>query len=245
MNKFIETIKWYEIKMKTPATEISAEESLVSGVAREPDDSHWAAATPAPKDYFPFPDQDIQLVGRILRKKIRTHSERVCLYSLRLAQQLNESCPDRFRLVAGALFHDIGKLKIPLQILSKQGALTASERQIMNTHPISGKAMLADIPVLQRAGEIVAAHHERFDGGGYPCGLKGTEIPFEAKVVAVADSFDAMTSRRNYGCSRSMAMAHDEIIRHAGSQFDPQVVAAFAEIPFSNWLYLRGAQEIL
>ena len=229
--------------METWATGVSAEEALVSGAAREFDDSNWSAATTARNGLFSFPGQVIHLVDRILRKKIHTHSERVCLYSLLLAQQLKESYPDRFDLVAGALFHDIGKLKVPLQILSKQGALTASEWLIMKTHTISGKAMLADIPMLQRAGEIVAAHHERFDGGGYPAGLKGEEIPFGARVVAVADSFDAMTSKRNYGSSRSMARAHDEIIHHAGSQFDPQVVAAFAKVPLSRWHYLCDAKE--
>ncbi|HEY2353857.1 MAG TPA: HD domain-containing phosphohydrolase [Gaiellaceae bacterium] len=158
------------------------------------------------------------------------HSHRVRAYAMCLIQEIDPGAPDRDPGIEhGFLLHDVGKIGIPDAILRKRGMLTHAERQRMQTHTVIGERMLAGIPFLEE-GEglhVVRSHHERWDGGGYPDGLAAHEIPLTARVFAVADSLDAMTSHRPYRRALPWEAAHDEILAQSGHQFDPEVVEAF------------------
>jgi HD-GYP domain-containing protein (c-di-GMP phosphodiesterase class II) len=134
-------------------------------------------------------------------------------------------------LAKGAYLHDIGKLGIPDSILLKPGPLTADERTLMQGHVQIGFDLVKNIDFLAEAAEIILAHHERYDGGGYPGGLKGNAIPLGARIFAVADTLDAITSDRPYRRASSFEEARERIRREAGLQFDPEVVRVFLEIP--------------
>jgi HD-GYP domain-containing protein (c-di-GMP phosphodiesterase class II) len=130
----------------------------------------------------------------------------------------------------GFLLHDVGKIGIPDRILLKEGPLTAPERRLLETHPLVGERLLTDVAVVQGEGlRIVRSHHERWDGSGYPDGLDGADIPLAARVFAVADTLDAMTSRRPYRAAGTWQPAVAEIVAGARRQFDPAVVEAFLE----------------
>ncbi len=159
------------------------------------------------------------------------HSERVTRYSLQIARAMNYSSEELTQLARGAYLHDIGKIGIPDSILRKEGPLSPEEVEIMQTHVQIGYELVKQIAFLAPAAEIILAHHERHDGSGYPRGLRGDEIPLGARVFAVADSLDAMTSDRPYRRARAFDAARDEIEREAGRQFDPAVVKAFLSIP--------------
>jgi ribonuclease P protein subunit RPR2 len=159
----------------------------------------------------------------------RAHSQRVQAYAVALATCVDEDLVDDPALEYGFLLHDVGKIGIPDAILQKPGPLTTTERQLMQTHTILGEQVLSSVAFLQGDGvSVVRSHHERWDGGGYPDGLEGTEIPAGARVFAVADTLDAMTSDRPYRGALSWADAGREIRGEAGAQFDPAVVRAFA-----------------
>jgi HD-GYP domain-containing protein (c-di-GMP phosphodiesterase class II) len=144
------------------------------------------------------------------------------------------------RIIArGAFLHDIGKMAIPDAILRKPGALTPDEITIMREHSYRGYQILKKIPFLTEASEIVYAHQERFDGTGYPRGLKGDEIPLGARIFSIADTMDAMTSDRPYRQAQSMSAAREEIKRWSGRQFDPKVVETFLSMPEDIWMNLR------
>ena len=129
----------------------------------------------------------------------------------------------------GFLLHDIGKIGIPEGILEKRGALEADERRVMQRHPLIGTELLAGVPMLEGEGlQVVRSHHERWDGQGYPDGLRGEAIPPVARIFAVADTLDAMTTDRPYRRRCGWEQAVDEILRESGRQFDPMVVRAFA-----------------
>jgi putative nucleotidyltransferase with HDIG domain len=163
------------------------------------------------------------------------HSQRVCRYSLEIARAMDWSDKPLGSLARGAYLHDIGKLGIPDGILLKPGPLTADERRLMRRHAQIGFDLVKDIPFLADVAEIVLTHHERFDGGGYPRGLKGEEILLGARIFAVADTLDAITSDRPYRRASSFESARETIRRLSGSQFDPQVVDAFLRIPEETW----------
>jgi HD-GYP domain-containing protein (c-di-GMP phosphodiesterase class II) len=133
-------------------------------------------------------------------------------------------------LELGAILHDIGKIAVPEAILAKPARLTPGETVEMREHPLTGAHMLKDMSYLAGAIPAVRHHHEHFDGNGYPDGLAGEAIPLEARIVAVADALDAMTSERAYREAQPFEAAAQEIIRQSGWQFDPQVVAAFRRI---------------
>jgi len=155
------------------------------------------------------------------------HSKRVACHTLVLARRFT-SDPQRLRQVYwGALLHDIGKIGIPDAILLKRGALDEDEWRVMRAHPEIGHRILASVPFMAEAAEIVLAHEERFDGSGYPRGLAGEAISLWARLFAVIDTLDAMTSDRPYRRSRPFEAANDEIVRAAGRQFDPLAVEAF------------------
>ena len=162
------------------------------------------------------------------------HARRVVRYMELIAAELAVPAADHPTLRRGALLHDIGKIGVPDHILRKPGPLTDLEWETMRTHPDLGARIIANVPFLTEVAEIIRAHHERWDGGGYPAGLAGEGIPLGARIFAVADSFDAMTSDRPYRRGRPLDEALAEIERCAGTQFDPAVVAAFLRVPLAR-----------
>jgi HD-GYP domain-containing protein (c-di-GMP phosphodiesterase class II) len=169
------------------------------------------------------------------------HAQRVTRLAVRLGQELGLSPAALLELERGAMLHDIGKIGVPDAILRKPGPLTDEEWALMRRHAAFGAAMLDGIPFLSDAVPLVRHHHERWDGRGYPDGLAGEAIPLGARIFAVADAFDAMTSDRPYRRPMSLAQARAELARCAGSQFDPAVVAAHARIADAELLALMAA----
>ncbi len=157
------------------------------------------------------------------------HLERCRVYGVELmkALGLHDAYPDA---QYGFLLHDSGKVGVPERILGKPGPLTAAEWRVMRTHPLIGYQIVAGIPFLKNAAEIVRSHHEMFDGSGYPAGLRRQEIPVAARVFSVIDAFDAMTTDRPYRAALTVDYAVNELTRMAGTQFDPDVVAAFVPL---------------
>ncbi len=168
------------------------------------------------------------------------HSERVVAYSLRLGRELGLGEERMTSLEFGALLHDIGKIGVPDAVLRKPAALDAEEWREMREHPRHGQQILGGIEFLEGAARVVGQHHERWDGSGYPLGLSGEEIDLNARIFAVADAFDAVTSDRVYRKARNYEAAAAELDEWAGRQFDPAVVAAFHRVPRSDWERLRG-----
>ena len=168
------------------------------------------------------------------------HSKRVTAYTIALARAMGIK-PSEIKVIArGAFLHDIGKMAIPDDILRKPGALTVDEQDVMREHCSRGYHILRKIPFLSEAAEIVFAHQEKFDGSGYPNGLRAAEIPVGARIFAVADALDAITSDRPYRRARSFDIARQEILRCSGTQFDPAVVEVFLKIPSELWHELRS-----
>lgn len=155
------------------------------------------------------------------------HSERVAELSLLLAKGLGLSEVEQERIHIGAHLHDIGKIGIPDEILNKPGKLTDSEFSIIRQHPGIGSNIVGKVQVFQSVTDIVRHHHERFDGKGYPDRLKGEEISLGARIVAMADAFDAMITIRPYRLALSFNEVLEEIKVCRGSQFDPKIVDAF------------------
>jgi putative nucleotidyltransferase with HDIG domain len=167
------------------------------------------------------------------------HSKRVTAYTIAMARAMGLS-PENIRVIArGAFLHDIGKMAIPDAILRKPGALNDEEKTIMREHCVRGYQMLRKIPFLADAAEIVYSHQEHFDGSGYPRGLKREEIVLGARLFAVADTLDAITSDRPYRPAQPFQAAREEIARFAGTQFDPTVVEVFISMPGTIWEDLR------
>jgi response regulator RpfG family c-di-GMP phosphodiesterase len=163
------------------------------------------------------------------------HSRRVFLYSMELAKSVG-GLDDQLRTIGmGAWLHDIGKLAIPDRILLKPGPLLDHEWEVMRRHARIGYELVKSISFLAGAAEIVLKHHERFDGSGYPQGLRAEEIPFGARIFAVADTLDAMTSDRPYRAALPLQAARDVIERGSGVLFDPLVAAAFMRVPDETW----------
>jgi len=171
------------------------------------------------------------------------HSRRVCEYALEIARRMGCSEVQLKSLSQGALLHDIGKLAIPDSILSKPGKLTPEEWNTMRGHVQIGYDLVSRIPFLRDAADLVLSHHERYDGTGYPRGLQGEQIPLSARIFAVADAFDAMTSPRPYQATRRVSQAIEEIAVKTGRQFDPQVVQTFLGIPTEVLKEIHGEQR--
>jgi putative nucleotidyltransferase with HDIG domain len=168
------------------------------------------------------------------------HSKRVTAYTIALARAMDIS-PAEIKVIArGAFLHDIGKMAIPDEILRKPGKLSPEEQEIMREHCARGYQMLRKIPFLAEAAEIVFTHQEHYDGSGYPSALKAGTIPIGARIFAVADTLDAITSDRPYRQARTFDAAREEIIRCSGTQFDPAVVEVYLKIPNELWLELRS-----
>jgi response regulator RpfG family c-di-GMP phosphodiesterase len=171
------------------------------------------------------------------------HSQRVRIFTLELAKAYGISNQEHLLdIERGALIHDIGKIGVPDSILRKPSKLTPEEWEIMKKHPIFGYNIIKGIKNLENPGKIVLYHHERFDGKGYPSGKKGGDIPLEARIFAVADALDAMTSDRPYRKAFSYEYAYDEILKCSGTQFDPYIVEIFKSFPIEKWK--RISEEI-
>ena len=187
-------------------------------------------------------DETLQALGAALALKHNEtieHSERVAHYCLEIAKASNCTPEQLTQILRGAYLHDIGKIGIKDAILNKPGKLTAEEVAVMQTHSRVGYDLVCHIPFLAPAAEIVLAHQESYDGSGYPQGLKGEAIPLGARIFAVADTLDAMTSDRPYRRALPWSAAFDEIRRESGRQFDPQVVKAFFTVSERVWQDIR------
>jgi putative nucleotidyltransferase with HDIG domain len=163
------------------------------------------------------------------------HSERVVTYSLRLGREYGLTSEEMKALEFGSLLHDIGKIGVPDSILRKPAKLTEEEWVRMREHPIHGQQILRGIEFLQGASRVVAQHHEKWDGTGYPLGLRKEEIDICARIFSVADAFDAITSDRVYRRGKPYEAAAQELDDWAGRQFDPKVVEAFHRVPKEDW----------
>jgi len=168
---------------------------------------------------------------------------RLARASLALAEGLGLSVAQRESLELGALLHDIGEIRTPETVLRKPGPLTAEERLVMQVHPAAGVEILEVVPLLTPALDVVGGHHERFDGSGYPHGVKGEDIPVAARIFAVVDALDAMTHDRPFRAARPLSEALAVVKAEAGRQFDPRVVEAALAIPESRWAELLELAE--
>ena len=171
------------------------------------------------------------------------HSQRVCGYSLEIARAMGWQEKRLGTLARGAYLHDIGKLGVPDGILLKPGPLTPEERKLMQRHSQIGYDLVKDIPFLADATDVVLMHHERFDGTGYPQALKGEQIPMSARIFAIADTLDAITSERPYQLASSFESAREVIRRLSGTAFDPQVVNVFLSIREDVWPTIASNQR--
>src|SRR5689334_19620731 len=158
------------------------------------------------------------------------HAIRVQRYATELVGGVDPHLLDDPSIEYGFLLHDVGKLGIPDAVLKKEAPLSPRERAVMQQHTLLGESMLSNVTLLEGAGlEVVRSHHERWDGTGYPDGLTGEDIPIAARIFALVDAMDAMTTNRPYRRAQTWEHATDEILAQAAKQFDPRVVAAFAQ----------------
>jgi putative nucleotidyltransferase with HDIG domain len=187
-------------------------------------------------------DITLQALGEALDyKNAETfhHTRRVTAFTIAIAKQMGLPKDEISVIARGAFLHDIGKMAIPDGILNKPGKLTETETEIMKEHAYKGYRILSKIPFLSEASEIVYSHQERYDGTGYPRGLKGEQIPLGARIFSIADTLDAMTSDRPYRKAQSFDAARKEIQLWAGKQFDPRIVDIFLKMPDTIWEDLR------
>jgi ribonuclease P protein subunit RPR2 len=168
----------------------------------------------------------------------RGHLDRTHRYGLALAERIDPELAARPEVGYGFFLHDIGKVGVPEHVLRKPGPLTDAEWDVMREHPAIGAQIVEPIGFLSGAVDIVRSHHERWDGRGYPRGLRGEEIPLAARIFSIADSFDAMTSDRPYRAAMPLDQALAEIEDGAGSQFDPEVAQAFLDLADEGGLVL-------
>lgn len=173
----------------------------------------------------------------------RGHSDRVSEYSVLIGEKLGLPAEQIKTLRIGGLFHDIGKIGIPDSILLKPAKLTDEEYSQIKNHPSIGAHILGSAAIFQDIIPIVKHHHERYDGNGYPSKLKGEEIPYLARIAAVADTFDAMTSRRSYRGPIDIEHVKEEIKRCEGTQFDPQIAEVFLDILNNDYDKIKDIQE--
>jgi putative nucleotidyltransferase with HDIG domain len=169
------------------------------------------------------------------------HSRRVTAFTIALGRCMGIGAEEIKTIKHGAFLHDIGKMAIPDRILLKPGRLDAEETEIMRRHCVAGYQIVHKIPFLRDAAEIVHSHQEHYDGGGYPRKLRGENIPLGARIFAVADTLDAITSDRPYRKGSPFSVARNEISRCAGTQFDPRIVDAFLSVPIKVWEELRDS----
>jgi HD-GYP domain-containing protein (c-di-GMP phosphodiesterase class II) len=175
------------------------------------------------------------------------HSSEVVGWSCALGERLRLSLPDLLELELGALLHDIGKVRVPDDVLGKPGPLSPTERELVNRHPVWGAELIERVPGLEPVATIVRFHHERWDGSGYPDGLRRDRIPVASRIVAVCDAYQAMTSARPYRPALPPAAAAHELRAGAGTQFDPALVDCFVQVlKERRWpLSPPGEREVL
>lgn len=169
----------------------------------------------------------------------RNHSRRARAYTLLIARHAGVEGDELRDIGWGALLHDIGKIGVPDRILRKPGPLTPDEWEIMRQHPVVGHELIQEIDFLDGAADIVLAHHERFDGSGYPFGLEGEDIPLGARIFAIADAVETITSRRAYKEPERFTTAREEVLRCSGTHFDPALVDVFRSIPLDEFRAIR------
>jgi len=189
----------------------------------------------------------LQSLGSAIAKRdsdTDTHNYRVTLYTASLAEAMNLNRDSIQSLIVGAFLHDVGKIGIPDRILLKPGKLTAAEFEIMKTHVMLGSEIIQNSTWLKRARDVVLFHHEKFDGSGYPHGIRGMDIPVGARLFAVVDVFDALTSRRPYKEPVLPEDARKILCDGAGEHFDPKVVSAFESITSALYAELGQADKI-
>lgn len=176
-----------------------------------------------------------------------THSERVKYWTVLMAKKMELPQSEIRQLSQAASWHDVGKIEIPLEIIDKPGKLTAEEYELMKTHPEKGYQLVKDMHFFKKFLPVIRHHHERVDGNGYPLGLKGEEIPLHARIMAITDAFDAMTSDRSYREGMTMEEAVDELRNYAGTQFDQRLIEIFIEALKDEYgeNYERFNKEIL
>jgi hypothetical protein len=185
----------------------------------------------------------VELIGALNAhdRLTRGHCERVRAYTALIAEELKLPEDEVDRLRWAGLLHDLGKLEVPAEILNKKGALTEEEWEIVKTHPAAGARIAAPLAGwLGDAFRAIGEHHERWDGRGYPGGLAGEDIALGARIVAVADAFDVMTAARSYKSPKAPSWARAELVRCAGSQFDPVVVRAFLNVSLGKLRWTIG-----
>ena len=184
-------------------------------------------------------DETIKALGVALDlrdSETELHCLRVSSFVLKLARKMGLTEGSRLKDIEwGAFLHDIGKIGVPDSILMKPAKLTEEERKIIQTHPVLGYQMLRKIPFLKGAAEVVYSHHESYDGSGYPQGLQGEDIPISARLFAVADTIDAMTSDRPYRKALPIEEVSRELKKLTGKQFDPTIVDVYFSIPSTEW----------
>ena len=190
--------------------------------------------------------QSIEVLRRTVEAKdpyTRGHSDRVSAYSVLIGEKLGLSEDDIKTLRIGGLFHDIGKIGIPDSILLKESKLTDNEYSEIKNHPTIGAHILQNATIFHDILPIVKHHHERYDGNGYPSRLKGEDIPYFARIAAVADTFDAMTSKRSYRDALPLDVVRAEIVNCSGTQFDPEIAKAFIDILDNEYDKIKEIQE--
>src|SRR3990172_9831998 len=171
--------------------------------------------------------QSLRVLANAIERATADHVERVNAYAQAVAHELGWDEARRDGLELGAILHDIGKAKVPEAVPLKPGALDAAEWTVMRTHPEDGKRMIAEIPYLAPAIPIVLYHHERWDGKGYPEGLSGEDIPEEARLLSIVDTFDAMTTDRPYRPAIPASSSFETLLEESGTHFDPTLIPAF------------------
>lgn len=171
------------------------------------------------------------------------HSMRVAYFSLVTGKEMGLTEDELKELELAAIFHDIGKIGTPDQVLNKPSRLTEEEFMVMKQHPELSYTILSEYPIFEKIAHYARHHHERYDGRGYPSGLKGEDIPLFSRIILIADTFDAMTSTRVYRKGLDHEVAFEELRQFTGSQFDPKCVAAFIEGMAKE--DLKGEEEFL
>ncbi len=237
-----------EITLRVEATGLSEVQELARAFNQlneslDTSFSHWILASQENHQIFLSLIQAISEAVDARDFYMRGHSGRVTCYATLIAKEMNLPAPEVERIRISALLHDIGKIGIDDRILAKPGLLTEEEFEIMKAHPVRGAAMLRPIPELADVIPGVELHHESLDGRGYPYGLQGDEIPLMPRIIAVADTFDAMTTHRPYQDAMDAEYVMRILRKLAGTKFDPRAVDALCNVYDAGHIHLPSSQS--